>query len=348
MKKMIFILLSLCSFSVLVSAQTPIAGAPGGYSRIGTDALSRSVGNATIALLDNYNSGFSNPAIPAFLQNNYIQASSFVLGLDRNIYSLYGQHKAGELAAISYGILFSKISAIDGRNSNGVHTENFQTNEATGLLNFSLKPKRTDFTIGISMKWRYANFFKKVPSTSAWGIDLGILYPLLDNKLFLAAAYQDLNSMYEWDTKNIYGDNGNTTTDYFPKRFRVGFSYLFSEYSIKWLGEFETWAYQTEPRSYQTTNSNFPTVEIIREEKKIYSGKYVRFGAIWSAIEKIDFSFGVDQIDLTYSENTPTYSFGFRYTETESRYQPNFNFAYTIEPKGPQNTWIISAGFQLP
>lgn len=346
-KKIIGALAIFLFFLIEINAQTPLAGAPGGYSRLGADAFSLAVGNATIASSDNFGSGFSSPAMPAFTRNDFFQATTFMTGLDRHIYSVYGQHKAGAVAAVSYGLLFSKIDNIDGRNNNGEHTEFYQTNESTGLINFSLKPRKMNFTVGVSLKWHYANFFKDIPSTSSWGLDFGIVYPLMDNRLLLALAYQDVNSAYQWDTKNIYGDDGNSKTDRFPKRLRFGASYLIEDYNLTVLSETEYWSYKAESRSYRTSGSNFPTTEIVTGEPQTFDGNYFRIGSIWKPYESFNFKAGVDKIDLTYPDNKPAYSFGFRYIDTYMNFKPAFDFTYVIEPRGPQNTWILSAGFQL-
>lgn len=346
--KLFFPLLGLLALSNIVFSQTPLAGAPGGYSRAGADAFSLSVGNATSASSENFSAGFSSPAMPSFTRTDFAQVTTFVSAMDRKIYSLYAQHKAGTVAAISYGLIYSKIDNIDGRNRNGEHTEFYQTNEATGLLNFSMKPRRMNFTVGVSLKWHYANFFKDVPTTSSWGLDFGIVYPLLDNRLLLSLVYQDVNSAYRWDTKNIYGEEGNSKTDYFPKRLRLGGSYKLNDYPVTLLGEAEYWSYKAEPRSYNYTSSTFPTSNIMTGDAVNYSGNYLRFGAIWTAHENFNLKAGIDKIDLTYSENKPSYAFGFRYIDSFSGFNPAFDFTYVIEPRGPQNTWILSAGFQLP
>ncbi len=338
----IFLVLSLTA-----NAQTPLAGSPGSYSRIGTDAYSISVGNATVASPDNFAVGFESPALTGLVRKNYYQATTFSRGLDRNLYSIYGQNLLGAAASVSYGILYSKTGNIDGRDSDGKHTKNYETSEATGLFNFSLKPRNMNFTVGLNLKWRYADFFEDVPSTSVWAVDFGIAYPLLDEKLILALSVQDINSNYRWDTKEIYSENGNQKIDKFPVRIRFGASYQLPEYQLTILSEFENWSYEAEQREFKIAEGNFPVTELTTTGTKKYSGQFLKAGFVWKPMEETEFRAGMDRFDLTYNDVDPKFGFGFRYNHLTGKFKPSIDFAYVIEPIGPQNTFVLSLGFQV-
>ena len=49
----------------------------------------------------------------------------------------------------------------------------------------------------------------------------------------------DLNAKYKWDTSNLYGTDGTTTSDEFPNAKKIGISYFDKTYSVLLSGEFE-------------------------------------------------------------------------------------------------------------
>lgn len=336
---------ALFLFFVSAQAQTPLAGAPGSYSRLGSDAFSASAGNAVTAFPGLYASAFTNAALPAVSRVKYFSASSFSLGLEREIYSVYGMNPVGPSGAVAYGLHYFNSGPIDFRNNNGEKLESGSASELTGLFGFSLGLSKLPVVIGVNLKYRYASLYKDIPATSGFGIDAGILWKTRWPGLLIGFSVQDLNTQYRWDTKEIYDENANTTLDYFPVRYRLGASYDLSRFSIKLLGEYEHWTYRTQARSFSVTEGNFPVSKLSTENEVENSGNMLRFGGIWTPVESFSFRAGIDRMDLSYEKTDIRPGFGFRYEHQTGFLNPIIDFSYLLDQNGPQNLWIISAGF---
>lgn len=331
-------------FSVSI-AQTPLAGSPGAYTRFGSDGFASSAGNAVVALPALYSSGFENPALPGAERQSFFTASTFSLGLERNLFSTYGMNPVGPAGAISYGIQYFTSGDIDARNSNGEKLEAISTKEMTGLFGFSLALKNTPFVLGVNLKYRYASLYKEIPSTSSFGIDAGFIWKTKIKNLLIGGSVQDINAQYRWDTKDIYKEEANTTVDHFPVRYRLGVSYKVEPLSAILSVEAEHWSYQSEHREFFYTEPPMSTLQIKKSPGQVNTGDLLRFSGIWEASENLSFRAGIDRIDLTYENSDPRIGLGFRYNHTIGKFSPLIDFSYLFEPNGPQNIWVISTGF---
>jgi len=327
------------------SAQTPLAGSPGGYTRLGSDGFAASSGNAVVALPGLYSSGFENPALPGADRKSFFNASTFSLGLERKLFSVYGMNPIGPAGAVSYGIQYFTSGDIDARNNNGEKLEAFSTKEITGLFGFSLALKNTPLILGVNLKYRFASLYKEIPSTSSFGIDAGFLWKTRLPNLLIGGSVQDINSQYRWDTKDIYKEEANTTIDNFPVRYRLGVSYKVEAISSTFSVEAEHWTYKTEHREFYYTEPPYPTLQIKKTPEQENAGDFLRIGGIWEATESLSFRAGIDRIDLTYDNTDPRIGLGFRFNHSLGKFSPLIDFSYLFEPNGPQNIWVISTGF---
>ncbi|MBN8705075.1 MAG: hypothetical protein J0L62_04310 [Bacteroidetes bacterium] len=331
-------------FSATV-AQTPLSGAPGAYSRLGSDGFASSTGNAVVAMPGLYSSGFENPALPGYNRQSLFYASTFSLGLERQLFSSYGMNPIGPTGAVSYGIQYFSSGDIDARNNNGEKQDAISTKEITGLFGFSMALKNTPIVVGVNLKYRYANLYTEIPSTSSFGIDAGFLWTTKIPNLLVGGSVQDINAEYRWDTKDIYNEEANSTIDYFPIRYRLGLSYRIEPISAIFSVEGEHWTYKTERREFYYSDPPFSTLQIKKVPKQKNSGNYLRLGGIWEATDALSFRAGVDRIDLTYENSDPKIGVGFRFSHHFGKLSPLIDFSYLFEPNGPQNIWVISTGF---
>ncbi len=205
------------------SSSGQIGGRAGAYARMGFGARGIGMGNAMIAVPGGDVNGYYNPAILPYSGYRSLSASFGILSLDRRLNFLSYSQPLQPDAGISIAIINSGVSEIDGRDSDGEPTGPLQTSENQAILSFANRFKG-GFSLGINLKLLYHHLYTGVTSVTV-GIDAGLYVPI--TKAFSAgAAVKDISSKYKWDTANLYGQNGNTTTDEFPLLYAAGIAYL--------------------------------------------------------------------------------------------------------------------------
>jgi hypothetical protein len=302
MRKLFFLILlviiSITQFNFSQPKYTELNSRVGSFSRIGFGARGMGMGNAMSAVTTGNLVSYYNPALSPFQQNNFAQVGYSFLSLDRSLnflnftrkFDFYSakdtssNRKPTRTAGISAGIINSGISGIDGRDNNGIHTEELSTSENQffiGVANrFSEK-----LSIGLSVKFYYYSLYEEI-SSSALGLDLGALYKINDN-WNISVVISDINSKYEWDTTPIYDQEGLSTTDEFPLLYKIGISYNNPEQKLLTALEYE--------------RSNFGT-------------NIIRFGAEYNLYENLYLRGGLDQFNLSNTEAGVKPSAGFSYT----------------------------------
>ena len=306
------ILLTL-SLVVLESAlvQAQLSGLPGAFARLGFGPRGMGMGNAMIAMREGEITGFYNPAATPFMETRVAAGSYGLLSLDRSLNTLSYSQSVQPSAGFSIGILNSGVRKIDGRDADGFQTEEYFTSENQFALSFADKISRY-VSLGVGLKIYYYRLFEKISSTNL-GVDIGTLVRLTE-RLTVGAAVQDINSKYKWDTSNLYGDQGNSTTEKFPLLRKIGASYSLSELSSIISVELE--------------NSNSNT-------------NIIRLGGEVNLSDQISVRAGLDHWDVKQSEQaSPTFGFSLR-TSIEN-FTPAINYAYVVEPYGLFAMHIIS------
>lgn len=267
--------------------------------RMGFGTRGMGMGNAMVAVHSGDLHGFYNPSVVLFQKARIVSASYGFLSLDRRHQSLYYTQPIDSNAAVSFGVLNAGVSGIDGRDVDGFHTEYYSTSENMFSLSFALKIKKVIF--GLTTKIFYYQLFDEV-SSSTLGIDFGALYPLTD-RITIAAAYRDMNSKYKWETTDLYGQFGNSTTENFPSRAIVGATYSFPRLSGLLAVEYESSA----------------SVDIIR------------FGGEYTPVEAVTFRAGLDGWNL--DDKTEAHpSFGITVRPGVEPWDPSLSYSYIVEP----------------
>ncbi|NUQ80182.1 MAG: hypothetical protein HUU10_01100 [Bacteroidetes bacterium] len=326
---------------VTASGQSGLAGAPGSWSRLGNSARSVAVGNAVIADTSFETAGFQSPALPALRRDRFTEVSSFSPGLDRQMHALYLTHPVGPAGAISYGLMYFSHGAIDIRNNNGEKTGSVSPWEAIGLVNFSLGLKRLPVTIGIGVKYRMSWLFEDVATASGFGIDAGAVWKTPVRNLTAAFVIQDMNAQYTWDTKDLYDEDGNTTIDYFPLRYRLGLSYVIQE-GLVINGEWERWSWKNDVREFSVSNDPFPVTSVATRKDQEVTGSLFRLGTLWTPVRHLTFMTGLDRIA---SGESLRWSAGFRIDYPWIG--PYLDFAVVADQQAPQTLFVLSAGYRF-
>jgi len=318
------------SFVFAQPVVSSISSKPGAFSRMGFGARGMGMGNAMSAVIDGSLVSYYNPAIAIFQKDNSFQASYSFLSLDRSLnflnftkrFSFGPSFSSGDSsmprgAGLSFGLINSGVSNIDGRDQDGNKTGNLSTSENQFFVSFS-KGFSSKLAVGLSVKFYYYHLYSQISATGV-GLDLGALYRLTDN-FNLSLVFSDLNSAYKWDTSPIYQEQGTTTNDVFPVLEKIGVSYTNKQIGIIADVELE--------------NSNAQT-DILRGgiEYNIYKGFYLRTG--------------IDQFNLRNSDYPVNPSFGFSFFTQLGKIIVGIDYAYVIEPYSPLDRNIVGINIKF-
>ena len=307
MKRAFLYILFFVSFCSTSFSQTA-----GAFSRMGFGARGMGMGNALTAVGSGEVSAYYNPALAAFADQRYVDATVGLLSLDRYLNFLSYTQSIQPQGGISVGIINAGTRNIDGRDNDGYHTENYSTTENQFFLAFANRVADA-VSIGVGVKVYYSKLFDKV-STTTVGFDAGGYFQITQD-LSLGVAIKDLGSKYKWDTSPIYGTDGRQTTDQFPSLRRIGLAYeLFSKKMIL-------------SAEYENSSAGV---------------SLFRFGGEYSIVQSFSIRTGLDRWDTGDNAAGAKPSFGFTVKNAFDQWTPILNYAFVIEPFSPHGMHIIS------
>ncbi|MEX0601884.1 MAG: hypothetical protein WD295_01000, partial [Bacteroidota bacterium] len=262
-------------------------------------------------------SGNSNPALPPFQTQPFVMGAVGILTLDRSLNILCFTQALKPSAGLSFVVINSGVSGIDGRDRDGRPTELLSTSENLFQLSFGLRLNDW-ISIGVSPKIFYYSLYHDVSSTTV-GVDAGAIAIVTPN-LTVGIAVQDIGSKYRWDTSRLYGLRGNITEDRFPQRVRLGAAY----------------------------HIGAPRILIAGEVEIVGTSNLLRTGIEYAPVEKFQVRAGIDQIGFGKDDMAPKPSFGFTLTWPVGNWQPGVSYAYSIEPYSPGGIHIFSLLTYIP
>jgi hypothetical protein len=302
------------SFCQLQSSNS-IGGRAGASMRMGFGARGISMGNAMTAVVGEETQAYYNPAVVPFEISPTAVAAYGALSLDRKLNFLSYSQSLKPNAGISFSIINSGVGDIDGRDRDGNHTGTYSTSENAFAFSFGLKPDPR-VSLGVSVKILYYSLYQDVTSTTA-GLDFGIIYRISDD-FVLGAALQDVDAKYRWDTSHLYGDQlGNSYTDPFPLRKRIGISWRSDPYALLFSTEVEA----------------------------IGSQSFLRFGAEVGIVKSFFVRAGMDQVALN-SDLPAKPSLGLEF-RSSLVWSPAIHYAYVFEPYSPSGIHIFSLSLRF-
>ncbi len=304
--------LLLCSLLAISSTFAQIGGQPGAYSRLGFGARGIGMGNAMTAVTTGDIVSYYNPALLPGMEYRQATASYGVLSLDRRLNFLSYSQTLPPSAGVSFGIVNSGVSNIDGRDSDGQPTGALQTSENQFILGFATRFKG-GISVGLNIKFLYYHLYTDITSTTV-GMDFGALLPLGES-FTIGATARDINSKYKWNTTDLYGQQGGATEDVFPQLYTVGAAYRLPDS----LG-------------VASADLEFSNVSTI----------IARVGVEVPLIPEITVRGGVDRIDMKEKGNGVSPAFGFSARKNMGGWTPALHYAFVIEPFSPSGIHIIS------
>ena len=323
MKNIIRISVLLLVFAVPSFAQ--LGGLPGAFTRMGFSSRGIGMGNAMTSVTTGDMNGLYNPAVSSFQDEHLINLSYSFLSLDRSLnfvsytknFSLPNTTESG--AGVTFAWVNSGVGKIDGRDMDGFSIGELSTSENEFYFAPAIRvsPK---LSFGVGFKLYYSKLYEGVSSTS-FGFDLGAVYKVSD-KLNAGISVKDINSKYEWNTTEVYGQNGNQTTEKFPKLFSIGFSYQI-------------------PKNFGLVALDYET-----SNKK---SNIIRAGAEILPIKDVKFRAGFDRLDLSAEDKIggARAMFGVGYQKAFNNYVVGIDYSFVLEPYTHNPFQTITAVIKL-
>jgi hypothetical protein len=289
-----------------------IGGMPGAFSRMGFGARGIGMGNALTAVTDGDMVGYYNPALLPSAEYRHAEATFGVLSLDRTLNFLGYTQSLKPSAGISFGLINSGVSNIDGRDGDGQPTGALRTSEDQVLLGFGIRFK-PGFSFGLNAKLHYYHLYTDVTSTTM-GVDFGFYYPL-NESFAVAATVKDISSKYKWDTSELLGQQGQQSEEMFPVLYTVGSAYRLPDSLGLLAADLEF--------------SSASTVTL-------------RAGLEVPLVRELMVRIGVDRIDLKEKGNGVRPAAGFTLRRSLGDWTPSVSYAFVLEPFAPTATHMIS------
>ncbi len=307
------------------SAYAQLGGLPGPFTRMGFGARGISMGNAMTSVTRGDIVGYYNPAISPFQEEHLINLSYSFLSFDRTLnflgytknFKVPGQSQGS--AGVTFSIINSGVSKIDGRDPDGFHTEDYFTSENQFLFAPAIRVS-DKVSLGVGFKFYYSRLFEGVTSTSL-GFDAGALYKVND-KINVGLTVKDLNSKYEWNTNDIYGQFGNITKDKFPVLYTLGVSYLL-------------------PKELGLVSADF---EVSNKRSQI-----LRMGVELAPIANISLRSGFDRFDFLSNDKfgNSNLMFGVGYQKELTNFIIGVDYSFVIESYSNNPFQTITAVFKI-
>jgi hypothetical protein len=238
---------------IVMAAQTwagTNAGLAGAFLRLGLGARALAMGDVGVALPASGYGIYYNPASLPFLDRMTLLTSYSFLPLDRQLnvvgfaaplHPLTGRAGEAMNAGVGVGWIGSNSGDIDARDNDGNQIGAFSNTENAFYFSFALRLSEL-LSVGVSPVIFYNSFpdltqDEALKSTRV-GFDAGVMvHPI--PRLYLGAQARHINAQYRWDTSTLYGNDGTTQTDKFPRIYRLGAAYDW-DFGLLLAGDFET------------------------------------------------------------------------------------------------------------
>lgn len=299
----------------------------GSFSRMGFDARGIAMGNALVASQATDVSPYYNPALLPASSAQRVSGSAAMLAYDRQLQSLEFTTPLGPTAGVGLGLIHAGVSDIDGRNTDGRHTETLSTDEFALTLSFGNRFAER-LSIGVNLSLYQSDVVPDTRPVRGFGIDLGAAYRV-SSRVTVAGAVTDLLAKYEWNTSSV---DGQSRTDRFPVRVLVGGSYHTMDGRLRILAEVES---RFVGRDRQVpgrivTTSGGPRQEH-RTESVLLHGFQGRIGTSYRPVEILSLRAGLDRVGVAGADGLrPSAGFGLR--QEVGELDVRVGYAAALEP----------------
>lgn len=291
----VVLLMGLALATPRAAAQDAAAGA---FARNGFDARGMAMGNALIADLSGNASPYYNPALAPFITNQHLSASAAFMSMDRELQFLQFATPIRPDAGAALGLIHAGVTNIDGRNSDGYHTEDLSTDEFALFLAFGNRFTER-LSAGTSLKLYRAEYLDTVDPELTFGLDVGLTYRVMEH-FQVGLVVSDLLANYSWNTSNASpGNTGGSVTDRFPVRVRLGGAYRLMDGAAQVVAEYESRFTALEEQRFVAgvTGGGAPGTAL-ETESHLAHGSRFRIGGAYRPVHALTLRAGVNRIGV--------------------------------------------------
>ena len=200
-------------------------GLSGSFLRMGSSARAIAMGSALTADSNNEAAIYYNPAGLSWVDRLSFNATNQFLSLNRKLSIVDLAIKIPPGAGVGIMWVHAGVDEIDGRDTDGQHTEMYSANEDALYIGFA-KNLNARIHLGITLKILQ----HQLPTGtnrlqgSGVGFDLGFLYQLKPD-ISLGLVIQNIKTSYQWSNQT-YINQEHVYKDQFPTDVRLGVNYL--------------------------------------------------------------------------------------------------------------------------
>lgn len=275
------------------------------------------MGNSLSSITSGEIFSYYNPSLTPFANYKSINISYSFLTLDRYLNFLSYSQAIQPTAGIALGLINAGVRNIEERNSDGNLLNKINTSENLFFLSFANQIHKY-VSIGVTFKLFYYKLYTNISSTTV-GFDFGLLTKI-SKSMNVALVVKDINSKYQWNTTEIYGKAGTSTTDHFPRLYVFSISYVLP------------------------LNLGISSIEF---ERSSINTNTFRFGTEIALHKNLMLRAGLDRINYSnnYSGIKPT--FGYSLNFDLDNIFTTLDYAYVVEPFSPGNIHIVTLTFNF-
>lgn len=305
------------------------AQSAGAFARMGFGARGLAMSNALVADAFTDGTPYYNPALAPFATGQSLELSAAFMTLDRELQFLQFATELEPGAGLAAGLIHAGVSNIDGRDNSGYHTQDYSTDEFAFFLNFGIHLS-SRMTAGVGLQLFHADYFESLEPINSIGIDVGLTY-LVTNSLRLGFAVDDLLARYSWDTSDLYGSAGTTTSDRFPVRLRLGAAHGLFNGRAQVTAEYESQISSSEYRVRSVEIVGDRPQEVVTSERSQIHESRLRMGGEYRLTDVFTLRAGLDRIGAdAVAGLTPTG--GFMVTQPIGPLSIRAEYAFMLEP----------------
>ena len=339
MKKLLLIAIALSLTAAEAQAQ-----AAGAFSRMGFGARGVAMSNALVADASGHASPYYNPALAPFIPQQSLDASAALMTLDRELQFLQFATPLRPRAGIAVGLIHAAVSDIDGRDGSGYHTQTFSTDEYAVFIAFGVR-MASRVTAGLGLQFFRADYFEGVEPVNSIGLDLGLNVEVTE-AFRLGMAVDDVLARYSWDTSDLLGSSGRTTSDRFPTRLRLGGSYYLLGRQLLLTAEYESSFTSSEVATRAVRLIGDTPREFFERERLTLHDSRLRFGAEYQPVAAFAVRGGVDRLgDDDFGGVRP--SAGFMVEQALGSLTARAEYAFVLEPYALGTMHLVTLRFFL-
>lgn len=320
------------------------AQAAGAFSRMGFGARGVAMSNALVADASGQASPYYNPALAPFIPRQSLDASAALMTLDRELQFLQLSTPLRPRAGIAVGLIHASVGDIDGRDGSGYHTQTFSTDEYALFVAFGLRVA-SRVTAGLGFQFFRADYFEGVDPVNSIGLDLGFNVEVTE-AFRVGLAVDDVLARYSWDTSDLLGSSGRTTSDRFPTRLRVGGAYYLLGRQLLLTAEYESSFTSSEVRTRDVRLVGDTPREIFDSERLTLHDSRLRFGAEYQPVAAFAVRGGLDRLaDEDFGGVRP--SAGFMIEQILGSLVARAEYAFVLEPYALGTMHLVTLRFFL-